>query len=66
MALTAEKHINRINFTDTAFKKTLLFSVIILVVVLIGIFFTLLVSSLPSIKAIGISFFYGKTWDPCR
>ena len=64
MALTAEKHINRINFTDTAFKKILLLSVIILVVVLIGIFFTLLISSLPSIKAIGISFFYGKTWDP--
>lgn len=64
MVLTAEKHISRINFTESAFKKLLLLSVIILVVILIAIFFTLLVSSLPSIKAIGISFFYGKTWDP--
>ena len=64
MELTAEKNITRSNFAESAFRKTLLFSVIILVIVLVAIFFTLLVSSLPSIKAIGLSFLYGKTWDP--
>ncbi len=64
MIFTAAKHINRINIAESVFRKTLLFSAITIVVILIAIFFTLLVSSLPSIKAIGISFFYGKTWNP--
>ncbi len=58
------KGIRLINFTESAFKKILLLSAITIVVLLFAIFLTLLVSSLPSIKTIGISFFYGKTWDP--
>ncbi len=58
------KEIRRINFTEASFKKMLLLSAIGLVVVLLAIFVTLLISSLPSIKAIGVGFIYGKTWDP--
>ncbi len=41
----------RINFKEKAFKKTLALSAIIVVVILLAIFFTLLINSLPSIKA---------------
>ena len=53
-----------INLKEKAFKKTLLLSAIIVVVILIAIFFTLLINSLPSIKAFGANFFLDKTWDP--
>lgn len=53
-----------INFKEKAFKKSLSLSAIIAVVILIAIFFTLLINSLPSIKAIGAKFFYESTWDP--
>jgi phosphate transport system permease protein len=55
---------NRISFKEKAFKKTLTLSAIFAVVTLIAIFFTLLINSIPSIKAIGIKFFYQQTWDP--
>jgi phosphate transport system permease protein len=54
----------RINFKEKAFKKSLALSAIIAVVILIAIFFTLLINSLPSIKAFGAKFFYETTWDP--
>ncbi len=55
---------NRINFKEKAFKKTLTLSALLAVVILIAIFFTLLIDSFPSIKAIGIKFFYKTTWNP--
>jgi phosphate transport system permease protein len=55
---------NGINFKEKAFKKTLTISAIIAVIILIAIFFTLLINSFPSIKALGSGFFYNKTWDP--
>jgi phosphate transport system permease protein len=55
---------NGINFKEKAFKKTLTLSAILAVVILIAIFFTLLVNSVPSLKALGAGFFYDKTWDP--
>jgi phosphate transport system permease protein len=53
-----------INFKEKAFKKMLILSAIIVVVILIAIFFTLLINSLPSLKAFGANFFFDKTWDP--
>src|SRR5436305_5508237 len=37
-----------------------------MVVIVLGIMVTLTVQSVPSIKAIGISYLWGKTWDPVR
>jgi phosphate transport system permease protein len=54
----------RFDRKEKAFKKTLSLSALIIVVVLIAIFFTLLINSFPSIKAMGASFFVEKTWDP--
>ncbi len=53
-----------INLKEKAFKKTLTLSAIIVVIILIAIFFTLLINSLPSLKALGADFFFNKTWDP--
>lgn len=55
---------NGINFKEKAFKKALMISAIVAVIILIAIFFTLLINSFPSIKALGSGFFYNKTWDP--
>ncbi len=49
---------------EALFRKTLTLSAIIIIVLLFCMFLTLLVSSLPSIKALGLKFIYGKTWDP--
>ncbi len=53
-----------INLKEKAFKKTLTLSAMIVVIILIAIFFTLLINSLPSLKALGADFFFDKTWDP--
>jgi len=37
-----------------------------MVVLVLGIMFTLIVQSVPSIKALGAGFLWGKVWDPVR
>lgn len=64
MKLTSDKQIKRINFSEAAFRKTLLISAVSIVILLLCILLTLIVSSLPSIKEIGIKFIYKTTWDP--
>jgi phosphate transport system permease protein len=49
---------------ESAFKKTLIIVAIIIVVLVLGIMFTLIIESLPSIKSLGIKYLWGKTWDP--
>jgi phosphate transport system permease protein len=58
------KLIQGLKIREAVFRKTLSISGIILIVLLSCMFLTLLVSSLPSIKALGWKFIYGKTWDP--
>jgi phosphate transport system permease protein len=49
---------------ETAFKRTLMIMGILMIVIALGIFLTLLLQSIPSIKALGIKFLWTKTWDP--
>lgn len=49
---------------ELIFTKILSISASFVLLLLISIFFTLLVSSIPSIKVFGLSFIFGKTWDP--
>ncbi|MGD0581717.1 MAG: phosphate ABC transporter permease subunit PstC [Bacteroidales bacterium] len=58
---TSEK---KLHFKEFVFHKTLTLSAILIIVLLLGIFLTLLVSSLPSIKALGLKFIYNKAWNP--
>jgi phosphate transport system permease protein len=50
--------------SERRFTALLIVSALFMVVLLLAIFFTLLATSLPSIKTFGIAFFYGKTWNP--
>jgi phosphate transport system permease protein len=49
---------------DTAFKRILIFISGILLVLVVGILITLIIQSMPSIKALGIKYLWGKVWDP--
>src|ERR1700722_556575 len=52
------------NVREKSFRFSLSATSFILVLILIGIFFTLLHASLPSIKSLGLKFIYSSTWDP--
>ncbi|PZF71863.1 phosphate ABC transporter permease subunit PstC [Taibaiella soli] len=49
---------------ENTFKRTLVITAIAMVVLVVGIMLTLVVQSVPSIKALGLSYLWGKTWDP--
>ncbi len=49
---------------EKIFSVTLRVSSLIVLVLVIAIFITLLISSLPSIKEFGVKFLYSSTWDP--
>ncbi|MFN4227168.1 MAG: phosphate ABC transporter permease subunit PstC [Candidatus Ratteibacteria bacterium] len=50
--------------SDFFFKKLIFFSSLIVLLLVISLFLSLIINSLPSIKAFGFKFFTGKTWDP--
>lgn len=58
------KHLDKTQTSDTVFFGVLSFSALCIVILLVSIFITLSVESLPSLKAFGIRFFFEKTWDP--
>lgn len=49
---------------ERRFKKTLLLAAISLIVLIMAFLMMLIIGSVPSFKATGIHFLYGKTWDP--
>ncbi|MFQ6105290.1 MAG: phosphate ABC transporter permease subunit PstC [Candidatus Glassbacteria bacterium] len=55
---------SRVRIAELGFGGILRVSAVFMILLLLGIFLTLLFNSMPSIKAIGLKFFYGKTWDP--
>ena len=50
--------------SEAAFRKILYLAGVSVLVLLIAIFLSLLIASLPSIKALGVSFLTSRTWDP--
>ncbi|MEO8711421.1 MAG: phosphate ABC transporter permease subunit PstC, partial [Parafilimonas sp.] len=46
------------------FKRSLVTIAVIMILLVLGIFLTLIVQSVPSIKALGIKYLWGKTWNP--
>jgi phosphate transport system permease protein len=49
---------------ESTFKRTLVIMGVLMIVIALGIFLTLLVESMPSIKALGIKYLWTRTWDP--
>lgn len=52
--------------TEKVFRRALIIVAIAMVVLVLGIMLTLVAESIPSLKALGISYLWGKTWDPVR
>jgi phosphate transport system permease protein len=49
---------------ENFFKRSLTIVALLILVLVLGIFLTLVIESMPSIKALGFSYLWGKTWDP--
>ena len=49
---------------EKIFKSSLVLITLSILILVIAFLFTLIVQSMPSIKALGIGFLFGKTWDP--
>lgn len=49
---------------ERVFKQTLVLIALTMVILILAVLFTLILQSLPSIKALGFNFLTGKTWDP--
>jgi hypothetical protein len=52
--------------TENVFRRVLVLMGLIMVILVLGILLTLIVESVPSIKALGVGYLWGKTWDPVR
>jgi phosphate transport system permease protein len=52
--------------TEKIFRRTLTLVGIAMVVLVVSIMLTLVVQSVPSLKALGAGYLWGKTWDPVR
>lgn len=55
---------SRFALSESAFRKILICSALAVVVLLIGIFCSLLYASWPALRTIGLRFLGGTTWDP--
>ncbi len=51
---------------ETIFKRLLIAMSVILMLIILGVFATLIIESLPSIKVLGFSYLWGKVWDPVQ
>ena len=67
-AIAKAKKRTRLSFrqirTENVFNKTLIVMGLIMVVLVLGIFLTLVLQSIPSIKSLGLKYLWGTTWDP--
>ena len=60
IASRSSKQIRMENF----FRSALIWIAVAVLILVLGIMVTLIVESIPSIKALGIKYLWGKTWDP--
>ncbi len=51
---------------ENVFRKTIILVALATVVLVLGIMLTLILQSVLSVKASGIGYLWGKTWDPVR
>jgi phosphate transport system permease protein len=62
----------RLNLSDSQhrweliFKRILVIVSIVMLVLVVGILITLIMQSMPSIKALGFGYLWGKVWDPVQ
>lgn len=56
----ANKQIRMENF----FRSSLVWIAVAIVILVLGIMVTLIIESMPSVKALGLKYLWGQTWDP--
>lgn len=49
---------------ESFFRKTLFIIALLMVVLVLGVFLTLVIQSVPSLKSLGAKYLWGQTWDP--
>ncbi len=49
---------------ESLFKRSLVIIGAAMVILVLGIFLTLIIESIPSIKSLGLKYLWGTTWDP--
>jgi len=49
---------------ENIFNKTLMIMGLVMIILVVGILLTLIVQSMPSIKALGLKYIWGRTWNP--
>ena len=54
--ISSLKNIGKLKFYEKLFSRTMLLSALLIIVIMIAVFLTLVVSSMPSIKALGFKF----------
>jgi phosphate transport system permease protein len=52
--------------TENVFRRALVFVGLVMIILVLGILLTLVVQSLPSIKALGPKYLWSKVWDPVQ
>ncbi|HUL30424.1 MAG TPA: hypothetical protein VLZ03_08200, partial [Thermodesulfobacteriota bacterium] len=53
-------------FSESSFRKILYAAGICILVLLVAIFCSLVIASVPAIRRFGVGFLYGTTWDPVK
>ncbi|HTQ27506.1 MAG TPA: phosphate ABC transporter permease subunit PstC [Puia sp.] len=53
-------------WTERVFKRSLIVMGLAMIILVLGLFLTLVVESVPSIKHLGLKYLWGKTWDPVQ
>jgi len=59
-----KKNVGKLAFYEKLFTRSTMLAAIVIVVMVIAIFLTLVVGSMPSIKALGFKFLRSSEWDP--
>jgi phosphate transport system permease protein len=52
--------------TESVFRQTLTIIGLLMVILVLGILLTLVIKSMPSIKALGLKYLWSSTWDPVQ
>jgi phosphate transport system permease protein len=63
-ALDRNKALQKLKFSDTAFRWLTRAAALAVLVILSGIILSLIVGSMPALKAFGIGFLFDESWNP--
>ena len=63
-AILEDRKIRKFRFFDALFRRSVGFSSVLFVIIIAGIFLTLLIQSLPSIEEFGLSYYTSSNWNP--